>query len=113
MVEYREEGRTFGTVRANELAWLAESRQKSTELRRKEEGDMLKISTFSKKIFTPMFWAFCCAIRRASSEMSQAVTFDPGSSAAKVQAIQPLPVPMSNMLPPLSSFLSPLSSMIH
>ena len=62
-----------------------------------EEGDMLKISTFSKKIFTPMFWAFCCAIRRASSEMSQAVTFDSGSSAAKVQAIQPLPVPMSNM----------------
>ena len=35
-----EEGRTFGTVSANELAWLAESRQKSTELRRKEEGEM-------------------------------------------------------------------------
>ncbi len=35
-----EEGRTFGTVRANELAWLAESRQKSTELRTKEEGEM-------------------------------------------------------------------------
>ena len=58
---------------------------------------MLRISTFSKQIFTPMFWAFSCAILNASSEMSQAVTFDPGSSAAKVQAIQPLPVPMSNM----------------
>ena len=44
MTDVMEEGGTFGAASANDACInLAESRQKSTKLRTKEEGDMLRV----------------------------------------------------------------------
>ena len=71
------------------------------------------MSWCSKEMSAPRVLALSWAMRRASSEISQAETSTSGISRARVMAMQPLPVPISSSLHFSQLFFRFSLSMIH
>ena len=81
----------------NARAWLKSTNSLPLPPPKGRGDGRFKTSTCSNVTWTLLWLAFSRAILSASSEMSHAVTSASGISAANVQAMHPLPVPISKI----------------